>query len=344
MFTYQKPKKPAPLIAQKLPIKIHLNQDAIRAFFAFLYRRWDYSFVPKDAAIDLRCLPLANMDREGVLSQWLCPVGSMESCLDASPAHWCHYWGQKGDVLFAPTFKSRQGNLDRDAVLAPCLFGEVDDSSYQFDSVPMAERYLQQRLNAAGLPKPSILVRTRKGVHFYYCFETPEPLETEEKQVRFTNTLRRLAQAIGADERFSCDVAPMRVGGTLRPAGTYNLKNIEAPVLLNADYTNEFAPPLTWWRANLPILPDRSRTRIADPLPGEPQPLPQVALNILSGRAIESGRNHSLVRLLGIAVRCGWGTEGLEGLVMNFCANTRLPEREGFAVLRSAQRNFRQFG
>ena len=339
---------------------ISADASRIRAFFAALYTPYGEAIeqragqLPLGLGIDLRALwPQDSAQGQEKVAQGKSLIAdslvfphvlNMPSTMDVGPASWAAQWTLRTDIFFSPVLKSREGQSDNDTVLATCLFGEVDNDMYTPDAALNARDFLLRRLDAAGLPRPSVLVTTRKGCHFYFLLKEAAPLIGDTSRKMFSATLKRLASAIGGEGTLHADFAPARVGGNLRPAGTYNLKELTAPVLLTASYSEAETQTLAWWRNVLPRLPDSELRRNAQEWtkPQTPQELPPEAIALLSG-SCPNGRNNGLIRLLGICAKIGWDETMMYGIAESFCINTGLPESEGRSAVKSAIHNFKEF-
>lgn len=160
----------------------------------------------------------------------------------------------KWDTYFGVLPRRPGGGCAKHLSLAATLWVDMDGGT---DGPDVALMLLFSRLEARGLPHPSILVLSGGGIHAYWLLAQPVSVSTREEQHGFSAVLRRLVRAIGGepDKAHACPRATdcTRI---LRLPGTYNLKQPGNPRLVSLISIDESPGlPLLWWKANLPALP-----------------------------------------------------------------------------------------
>jgi hypothetical protein len=198
-----------------------------------------------------------------------------------------------------------------------------------------ARNLLGSSIADSSLPKPTLAVETRSGLHLYWPIELTQ-FSTPHDRLVFTSVLKGLAKWIGSSSGGGADLAVTNVNAVLRPPGTYNLKDRDNPVLVSEVTVGAPAPrrSLSWWKNNIPgwVCPEEYQprepvitstkfrmTKVAEQLLADPPP----------------GERHATLRkILSGAVYYGQQIGELESIAREFADKTGLPHNEAIRLAR----------
>lgn len=97
------------------------------------------------------------------------------------------------------------------------------DYKGEYPDLPAAVGALQEFLRTSHMPPPSIVVGSGNGVHVYWPFDTPVPLDRWQ---RLAEAFKAAAKDLGFKADLACTADACRV---LRPPGTWNFKDPATP-------------------------------------------------------------------------------------------------------------------
>jgi len=88
-----------------------------------------------------------------------------------------------------------------------CVCADFDGKDYPDISIEALLQFAQERVEKAGLPRPSMIIFTGHGYHFYW--KTDAPIQVEE----WVQIEKALAKTLGSDEKIASSTRVMRVPG-----------------------------------------------------------------------------------------------------------------------------------
>jgi hypothetical protein len=122
-------------------------------------------FEPGDL-IELRCFKKLPDGKTDIIQFWVraSNVLAMQNTL--------HGLNQQGyNLSFGPNPRKRRGGKTADVALARCLFCDFDHLQSDDDSGMFNE--VLSRIDAAGLPRPTLSVASGHGIHTYWKLDIP---------------------------------------------------------------------------------------------------------------------------------------------------------------------------
>ncbi|XAM00050.1 AAA family ATPase [Phycisphaeraceae bacterium D3-23] len=267
-------------------------------------------FEPDDL-IELRAFP-ASGDGKATHQSWRTveELASMNGELERINA--------RDSVYFGANPRPKRGDSTNDTIRdCRCLFADFDGGTTWEEA--------EHRIDNAGLPAPSAVVRTGGGVHCWWR------LTDATDPATFKATVQGLIATLGSDK------APNAPAQVMRLPGTINRKPERNNARCEIVYCNDDRHDLGEIAALLKMPePDAEP---AEPLAeGERRPLPGwIAGHIVNG-AGEGERNGTAFKVAAALRGNGWTRDDAKRLVVQYAAACRpaLPEAEALATLASA--------
>jgi len=188
-----------------------------------------------------------------------------------------------------------------------------------------------------GLPMPTMVVRSRSGIHCYFALTEVVVMRTQFDRSVYTSVLKGLANWIGSSPDCKADMAVTNVNCVLRPPHTFNHKSGEPYEVMPVHVSQPAEKKsFSWWQGNIPgyELPVEYIARERELPAATGQFLMTRKAQELFDNPPGTDRHAALKTILGSMAYLQRSADEMETVATQFAAKTGLPVREAERLAR----------